>query len=335
MTEQLTLADVAARAGVSRATASLVLRGTGRVSSKTRDRVLATMREMGYVYNRGAATLRTQRTSVVGVVVTHIANPYFGEVLGGLDAELKRAGFATLLADTGDDVDEQRRALQTMREQRVDGLALIPATGTPAALLDEFAEWSLPHVLVSRYLDDGNSSYVGADDVLGGRLAAEHLLEHGCRTIHYLGGIEGILSRRDRIRGVGAAMAEAGLPASALTRSVWEVSGQGGLAGGRALLDGESLPDGVICHSDSIAMGLYRALYDAGAADVLRVIGYDDVAAAALWEPPLTSIATHGGSLGAAAGRLLVERIGQPRGQVVVQRAAPELVVRRSCGCHS
>jgi LacI family transcriptional regulator len=334
MVGQITLKDVAAHAGVSRTTASYVVMGTGRVSQKTRDRVNQSIRTLGYVYNRGAASLRTQRSSTIGVIVTNISNPFFGELLVGLEAELTKAGFLSLVVATADDPLRQDELVTALREHQIAGLALVPASGTRREFLEQLKNWGIPHVLMTRYLDGVPAPYVGPDDVLGGKLAAEHLLGHGSRSFAYVGGPLKVLSRRDRINGVLSALAGHSLGPEALVDMPGETSGQGGLLLGEELLASGELPDAIICHSDSVAFGLYRALRIHGRTTDVRVIGYDDISGAALWEPPLTSIATHGEALGRSAARLLLDGIGgsqQP--QATPAFALPELVIRESCGC--
>ncbi|WP_035748990.1 LacI family DNA-binding transcriptional regulator [Arthrobacter sp. 35W] len=334
MTGQITLKDVAAHAGVSRTTASYVVMGTGRVSQKTRDRVNQSIRTLGYVYNRGAASLRTQRSGTIGVIVTNIASPFFGELLVGLESELSKAGFLSLIVATADDPQRQDELVKALREHQVAGLALVPASGTGSGFLHSLKDWGVPHILMTRYLDGITAPYVGADDVLGGRLAAEHLLAHGCKSFAYLGGPVKVLSRRDRIAGARGALAEYGLGPDALLDMPGETSGPGGLALGEQLLARpEPLPDAIICHSDSVAFGLYRALRMHGRTNDVRVIGYDDVSGAALWEPPLTSIATHGEDLGRTAARLLLDQLNDAEGNMASTIALPELIVRESCGC--
>jgi LacI family transcriptional regulator len=334
MAERVTLSAVAAHAGVSRATASLVLRGTGRVSAETRQRVLASMTELGYVYDRVAASMRTQHTPVVGVMISNIANAFFAELLLGLEAELGAVGYLPLLAHTGSDLERQDEMLRVLREHRVAGLAIAPVTGTQPAFIERLQSWRIGHVLLTLQVDGITTSFVGPDDVRGGELAAEHLIEvHGCRTLLFLGGTAGAANRRDRLAGVRAAAAAGGLPKSAVTQLRATVGDPIGAALGQQVIAAGALPDGIVCASDVTAMGLYRALRDAGVDDQVHVTGYDDIPAAALWEPPLTTVATHADDLGRRAARLLGQRLVDPSALPVIDRVAPELVVRRSCGC--
>jgi LacI family transcriptional regulator len=199
-------------------------------------------------------------------------------------------------------------------------------------LTDVLDDWDAPSLFVSRYMPGHDRPYVGPDDVMGGRLAAEHLLDHGCRTIAYVGGWPEVASRRDRMRGMREAIARRGA-AVELTELAGEPSGDGGLELGRALVDAGPLPDGVLCHGDATAMGLGRALHDAGLAGRVRVIGYDGVAAARYWIPSLTTVETDGFELGRQAAEELVSALEHRRAPVS-HLQQPRLIVRESCGEH-
>ncbi len=329
----VTLADVAGHAGVSRATASLVLRETGRVSVATRERVHASMSALGYIPDKTAAALRHHSTNTVGVVVTNLANPFFGELLRGFERTMSDANHTCLLTDTGDDPQAQKATIQELRSHRVAGLAIIPATGTSTDPLRELQDAALPFVLMSRNVHGAEFPFVGADDELGGELVARHMIEvHGCRALAYIGGQRPILSRQARIAGVKRAMAANGLPPESLLDAASPTTGAGGLDAAHTLLASGRTPDAILCHSDGVAFGVYRALRQRGLANDIPVTGFDDVSTAALWEPPLTSVATRGERLGRIAAERLLEAIaGSSRTHV--DRFPPSLVVRESCGC--
>lgn len=330
----VTLIDVADRAGVSRATASLVVRGTGRVSEATRQRVRQAMSELGYVYNRGAASLRRQQTDTVGVVITNVANPFFGELLRGFEAALSDSGLSCLIVNTGQSPVTQAKAIEELRERPVAGIAIVPASGTTPAFVNTLRGWRLPHVFMTRYVPDAPTHYVGADDRVGGYLATSHLLDHGVRSIAYAGGPIDVHSRWDRLAGVQKALEDIGFDAEQLSDLPGDSTGAGGLIIGRRLLESEAMPEAVICHSDQVAFGLYRALRQAGRRRLPRVIGYDDIPIASLWEPPLTTVSTHAGQLGRLAAQNLLDQLDTPADDLLTTITQPELVVRESCGCH-
>ena len=327
---RVTLIDVAEQAGVSRATASLVLRGTGRVSQATRDRVHTAMAELGYVYNRSAAALRTRKSNVVGVLVTTVASPFFAEVVVGLEEELAGAGYVTLIANTLNDVDRQAQLTRFLQETTVGGVVVVPAFDTPADAFADLTRQGIPLVNLSRSIGGVSGHFIGTDDVAGGRAAAEHLIWHGCTDLLYLGGRLDAVARRERLTGVHAAVREHG-PAHTVRDIACPTSARGGYAAGLELVAGP-LPEAVLCHSDTVAMGLYRALHDAGDADRTRVVSFDDIDGAALFEPPLTSVSGPPGAIGRRAARAMVRAItGETSDEPDL--IVPELVIRRSCGC--
>lgn len=334
-TVHVTLKDVAAHAGVSRSTASYVLTGEGRVSQKTRDRVLESMKTLGYVYNRGAASLRTRKSNTVGVIVTNISSPFFGELLVGLEAELRAAGFLSLVVATGDDPERQEQLIAELREHQVAGLAVVPASGSSKDLMGTIKKAGVPYVFMTRYLEGEAVPYVGPDDVAGGRLAAEHLIEHGCRSLAYLGGRNVVLSRRDRLHGVKLALRETGLGEELILDVPGDSTGESGIAAGEHLLAQGSLPDGIICHSDSVAFGLYSVLRKHHVPlQSVKIIGYDDIRGASLFEPALSSMATHPDELGRASGRKLLSAMGvDAEESPIIETYLPELITRESCGC--
>src|SRR5262249_19891220 len=143
----VTLVEVARDAGVSRATASLVLRGSDLVADETRERVLGSMRKLGYVYHRGAASLRTQRSHTVGLIVPDVTNPFFAEMTVGIEERLDQAQHVVLLGNTAETLGRQERLLAMMQEYRADGVLLCPANDTSTQTIVRLRQARLPFVL--------------------------------------------------------------------------------------------------------------------------------------------------------------------------------------------
>jgi LacI family transcriptional regulator len=183
---RVTLMDVAQHCGVSRATVSLVVRDSPLVAEATRDRVKQGMRELGYVYNRAAASLRSQKSGVIGVVLTQINNPYFAEFAAGLQDVLGEQGMVPLLGVSNEDRGQQARLINSLVERGVEGIVLIPAHGTTAADLPPLLD--TPLILLARKLPGVTADYVGAVNEAGAAAAAAHLYQHGCRRIAFVGG---------------------------------------------------------------------------------------------------------------------------------------------------
>lgn len=331
-TKPATLLDVAERAGVSRATASLVLRGTGRVSQPTRDRVLQAMTDLGYIYNRGAASLRTRDNNVIGVLVTTVTNPFFAEVIIGLEERLGELGYVCLIANTLNDTIRQDQLITFLQETSVAGVVMVPAFGTEPAAIDTLTARDRPLLFLTRRIGDTGNLYIGTDDVTGGRLATDHLIWHGCNTITYLGGREDAIARHDRIHGVRESAANHGYALDALSFIASPTNARGGLAAARELLQSGTPVDGIICHSDTVALGAYRAFHDAGLAGTVKVVSFDNVDNAELIEPPLTTLSSNPRQLGRTAAQQIYDELNDEEGADTTL-VEPELIIRRSCGC--
>ena len=147
---RLTILDIAREAGVSKSTVSLVLQGSPVVRPETRERVQAAIERLGYVYHRGAANLRRQKSDVVGMVINDLTNPFFAELAAGIEHGLHRAGIVPFLANTGENPIRQTEVLRLMREHGAVGFILCPALGTDRETMTEVEAWRLPVVTVMR-----------------------------------------------------------------------------------------------------------------------------------------------------------------------------------------
>jgi LacI family transcriptional regulator len=334
---RVTLMDVAKDAGVSRATASLVLRDSPLVADETRQRVLSSMRKLGYVYNRAAASLRTQRSYTIGLIVTDITNPFFAQMTVGSEAHLDQASYGVLLSNTAERLGKQDRLLRMMHEYGVDGVLLCPAMGTSPETVERLHRWRLPLVLVARYLPEIDVDYVGADNVSGAQMAVEHLVALGHRRIAFVGGPRQSSARRDRLRGYQSALVRHGLSVDDTLSVPSPVTRDGGHRAISELLEHPDPPTAALCYNDVVAFGVMlrlQAAHKAPGTD-LAVIGFDDIDEAALWRPALTTVSISPRQVGIEAAQLLLDRIDHPEGaprQVILR---PRLVVRESCGAKS
>jgi LacI family transcriptional regulator len=328
----ITLADVARAAGVSRSTASLVLRDSSQVADATRARVRAAVEQLGYVYHRGAAHLRSSRSGTIGLLVCEIVNPFYAELTVAVDRVLDQAGYVVFLANTAESVERQLRFIRRMREQGVDGLILCPAAGTPAALLAQLRAWRMPCVQALRHLLAHDGDYVGADYELGVAQATEHLIRLGHRRIAFVGGGLAHSALLERRAGYQAALRRHRLQAGPFLRC--EQTRRAGVEAVGALLDGADPPTAVLCYNDMVAFGVMVGLQRRGlqAGRDLAVIGVDDVPEAALAHPALTTVATLPLPTGEEAARLLLRRIADPDGVPERIMLPTRLVVRESCG---
>ncbi|MBO1076802.1 LacI family DNA-binding transcriptional regulator [Roseomonas marmotae] len=329
-TVRVTLLDVARQAGVSRATASLVLRNSPLVAAETRARVQAAAQAVGYLYNRGAATLRGQRTSTVGLLVTEIDNPFFGELIAGAEAALDAAGYIAFLATTAESVERQERTLQRLREHGVDGLILCAAHGTPAQRIAQLAGQGPPCVQVMRQVRGSGGDFAGPDNRLGLDLLTEHLIARGHRRIAFAGAAVMHSGIRQRLDGVAAALRRHGLPPPVVLRT--PATRAGGAEAAHLLHGMEPPPTAMVCCNDVVAFGAIPVLERLGlrVGRDIAVTGVGDVPEAAIGDPPLTTLATEPRRIGQEAVRLLLRRINDPAvaaEQVVIPS---RLVIRAS-----
>lgn len=330
---RVTLLDVARHCGVSRATVSLVLNDSPLVAVKTRDRVRQAMTELGYVYNRAAASLRTQHSDAIGVVLTNITNPYFAEFATGVQDILTSSGTVPLLAVSGEDRDLQHRLVKSLVERNVDGIVLIPAHGTTANDLPELL--GTPLVLMARRLNGMDVDYVGAQNRDGGYAAAEHLYSHGCRRIAFVGGYADSSARDERASGVAEFLNDHGLTLNSELSVVSEPARPQAREATLRLLTKDPQVDGIVCFSDVVAFGVLDAIADTGrtvGSDV-RVIGFDDVHDAGLNRPSLSSVAVPARGTGRRAAQLVLERAAGSTEPAVREEFPVKLEPRETCGC--
>jgi LacI family transcriptional regulator len=331
---RLTLRDLATHAGVSRATVSLVLRKSPLVAEKTREKVRESMAALGYVYNRGAANFRTQRTQTVGLAMNELVNPYFSELTAAVESALAKAGRTVFLSNSSEDPAIQDAFIASMREYNVEGLIICPTKGSKPKTLRRLSEFGVACVLISRYVPGSGLDYAGNDHRRGTHLATEHLVSLGHRRIAMAGANDLISTGIERREGYEQALAANGIavePALILhgppTRSF-------GAEAVKQLLALDEPPTACVCFNDVIAFGVMLGLRQIGIEPGrdFAVAGCDDLAEAALWTPALTTVAVDTIGMGEAAARLLIERSadpGRPRRQVVLQ---PKLIVRASSG---
>lgn len=326
---RVTLLDVARHAGVSRATASLVIRKSPLVSSETRAKVESAMREMGYVYNMGAARLRADRSLTIGVVIPNLINPFFTELLAGIETVIDAAGMVVILVNSGDVLARQETLLTRMREHGVDGVILCPAAGTDISLVERMAEWDLPLVQVLRRVSD-ECDYAGVDYGFGMHQAVDHLTELGHRDIAFA--VHGPVhsAYQERVDAFRDAMKVRGLDADNIIRVPNQMAAIAQSA--HLFTSGSGRSSAVVCFNDVVALGLSAGLYDVGITIGVdfSLVGFDDVADAEAMRPRLTSVATFPVAIGEGAATLLVDRLAQPDLAPRKLVKAPQLHIRQS-----
>ncbi len=331
----VTITDIAEAAKVSKSTVSLVLQGSPLIARNTAERVRQAAVALGYVYNRRAADLRRKSSNMIGIVINDLGNPFFAEMLVGMERRLIDAGYISLMSHTDERLDVQEKVLTSMREHDAAGLILCPAFDTPTEFVAQIQRTGVPLVIVIRPPSGGGAfDYVGADHERGTFEATRHLIERGHRRIAFLGRIGGGPVYEHRRIGFERAMQDHGLAVA----SEWIVSipptREGGREGIRQVLTMNSRPTAAVCYNDVVAFGALGELGEQGlaAGKDFAITGFDGVAATAHSNPPLTTVDVRPGELGATAADALLKRLADPTAPPLRHIAEPRLVVRQSSG---
>jgi LacI family transcriptional regulator len=265
------------------------------------------------------------------VLINDLMNPFFAEVLVGLERELVDAGYTVLMAHTHESVERQQKVLLAMREHKAAGIALCPVLGTPAALTRTVKSWGIPLVVIVRTLGRGSYDFAGSDNALGVKLATQHLLAGGHRRIGFLGGQTGPVLEQ-RLEGYKAALADAGVGYDGGLVVAANPTREGGYQAIRSVLDARPPVKAAVCYNDLVAFGALSALGERGlrAGSDFALMGFDNVLDAAHSNPPLSTMDVRPSELGEHAASILLARIrnpDEPRQRYVAQ---PRLVLRQS-----
>ncbi|MFF0081721.1 LacI family DNA-binding transcriptional regulator [Streptomyces canus] len=346
-----TMADVARSAGVSVATVSHVLNGTRPVLPHTRQAVLDAVDELGYTPNTLARSLVTSRTRSIGLAVSAISNPYFTEILQGVEAGALEHGYSLLIADPHDDPDHECKVVQLLHERRVDGMIVAPSAD-PRELVSYLGRHRVPTVFLDRVIDGVIEGAVGGaveapvdgpqrfDQVCAentgpmARLVA-HLAGLGHRRIGLVAGLPGLSTTAERITGYRQGLTTARLPYDDDLVVHGDSASAGAERATATLLSLATPPTALVTANNAMTIGTLRALRDRGLSvpDDLALCCFDDFAWADLFSPRLTAIAQPSREIGAQAVRVLLERLAAPDRPARTVRLDCTFVHRTSCGC--
>jgi LacI family transcriptional regulator len=331
MSGKPTLGTVAKEAGVSIPTVSQVMRGTGRISDTTRDKVMQAAKRLHYVTDSRAAAMRSGENREIGFVINQLLNPFNAEVVSGVVDLLESEGYMVSILDTRDNAARQGRQMEAFIRHGRGGLLWVPALDTPDETFDLLAAHGIPTVTFLRNLRR-DFDHVGIRNAEATSTATNYLADLGHRHIAYLGGTDMTIVRKERIAGYASAMANHALGPIIIWNS--EDNKLAGLNAMQELRRAHPEITAIVCNGDMVALGACLSLIRLGLTpgrDV-SIIGFDDIQDAAVATPALTTMAVSPYKLGAKLARVLLDRIQDPDMPVTASEVSAELVVRGTTG---
>jgi LacI family transcriptional regulator len=325
-----TIKDVALRAGVSIASVSRALNGTGVVTEQTRRRVQRAAKVLRYTPHQAARSLITRRTRTIGVLLPDIHGEYFSELIRGIDRAARASGMHLLVSSSHGDADEASLALQSMNG-RVDGV-LIMSPHVDAELIERSLPETLPTVLMNTPAHAGRAPAFLTDNYGGARAMVEHLRSLGYQHIAHITGPKSNYESAERLRGFRAALGRAEAAKSLVVNG--NFTEESGYVAGREIAAASPRPDAVFAGNDMMAIGCLFALTEAGlrVPQDIALAGFDDIPIARFVTPPLTTVRAQTTELGRQALEELVRGIEDSSSAQRVQHLlTTQLVVRASC----
>ncbi|EOC3062330.1 ribose operon transcriptional repressor RbsR [Cronobacter dublinensis] len=327
-----TMKDVARLAGVSTSTVSHVINKDRFVSDAIRVRVEDAVRTLNYAPSALARSLKLNQTRTIGMLITASSNPFYSELVRGVERSCFERGYSLVLCNTEGDEQRMNRNLETLLQKRVDGLLLLcTETHQPSpAIMTRYP--AIPTVMMDWSPFEGDSDVIQDNSLLGGDIATRHLIEKGFTRIACVTGPLDKTPARLRLEGYRTAMQRAGLAVPEGYEVIGDFEFGGGLRAMQSLLALPEPPQAVFMGNDAMAVGAYQALYQAGLRipQDIALVGYDDIELARYMTPPLTTIHQPKDELGELAIDVLIHRMAQPELQQQRLQLTPVLMERGS-----
>jgi LacI family transcriptional regulator, repressor for deo operon, udp, cdd, tsx, nupC, and nupG len=317
--------EVATLAGVSVATVSRALARSPLVTDETREAVEKAVRQAGYTLNQAGRGLRLQVSHRILVLLPTLSNPFFAEIVQGLDEKAQKSGFSVLVGSTEGSLEREDQLARQLLSGAADGLVLL--TGRMPHALRGLASTGQRIVAVSEQLPDSKIPLVGIDNKSAAQDATRHLIELGHRRIAHIAGPRGNILTRLRIAGYRAALRERGLAFDPALVTDSDFTAEAGSRAMQILLQQSPRPTAVFCANDNTTLGAIAAAKQAGLAIPadLSVVGFDDIRYADFSDPPLTTVRQPRHRFGQLAAAILLDEI-----PASAMKLPYEMVLRRS-----
>lgn len=305
----VTIKDIAKKAGVAHTTVSRALNGSPLIAAATTQRILEIARELGYNPSAAARSLKTNRSQVIGVIVPNIDDPFFSEILQGIEEVTLSSGYSVFISASQRSPQREHAIVQTMNEHRIDGFIICSTSFSPeqSSLISQYG---IPIVVINNQSAEDYRYSIYHDDLDGSRTLTRHLIELGHRRIAYLGNSLSGRSTQDRTAGFLQEMKQAGLEVpEGYVHQVEGGSAESGLQGLAYFLSLPARPTALLCYNDMMAIGVLQGLQQAGlrVPQDMSVTGFDNIVFSAYTNPRLTTFDQPKRSIGNRAARLVLE----------------------------
>ena len=327
----ISIKDVAQEAGVSVTTVSHVVNSTRFVAPATKEKVEKAIQDLGYQPSSLARALKVKTTKTIGMLVSSSTNPFFAEVVQGVEEGCYQKGYSLILCNSGDQHDRHLSYLQTLMQKRIDALVVMTSSSDEIFNKKLSSLKKLPKILLDFQLGVEGCA-IGDDSVLGGRLATNYLLDQGLTAIGCLTGPVDHPRSRDRHRGFIEAMEANGQPIHSEWVIADDLSAPGGYRAMQKVLNAKERPQAVFACNDMMAIGAYRAIQECGlkVGEDISIIGYDDLELAGYLTPSLTTVHQPSFELGLKAADILIDHLENKTEMPELLQFEPKLVIRES-----
>ena len=335
-----TIKDIARLAGVSHTTVSQVLNNKGRISKKKRKEIREICERENFVPNQLARSLQVRETKALGVILNFFGNPFFSEIISGIENVANKNNYVLLFGDARELPERESMYINTFLERRVDGIILYPTFSSEFENdLIKLKLQKTPFVLVDRFSENIDTNVVACDDVLGGKLATEHLLKLGHKKIGIILGPPSSTMNR-RLQGYRETMQKHGIPENHACVAQFEISKQNNVVNGYnaslEILNRPDRPTALFVTTDEAVPGTMRAARELNLSvpDDLALVAYGNMKDIVEMDVPLTSVNYPKTEVGEEAMKLLLEMMKKDYSEEETKQIVlkPELVIRKSCG---
>lgn len=336
----ISMKQLAELCGYSRVTVSAALHGKPGVSDKVRDEILRVAKEQNYTPNKMAASLKGERSYLIGMLVRDITNPFYTQMIKVIDEVVSASGYSLLLLNTNEDPEREESCLKTFFSYYIDGLLLSPfiQQDNSYKLLDHFIKKEIPVIMLDRMEANTEVGYVGFRNRMGAHSATEHLIDRGHRKISYLAGPEASISSMERGEGFLRCLEEHEIETSEHTVTDCGSSSENGYKAALKLLKSkESRPSAILCFNDLVAIGVYRAAQELELKipQDLSVVGFDNIDLTEILAPPLSTVSLHINQVAKDAANKLLACIEKKEDPASLQQTyVPTLIERQSVALH-